>query len=421
MFFCFIQIAVSMMAYYHYYKNRIRYFTVITAIYFLSYFVAGSYDVPLTVYFIMVVLGIGIPRNIQLFEWIIYISLTVYSVIGILFQDVFLTLSSLITRYGYILIYFLLFSAKWSKRCWRIKKSDFHFMVRWGLLTEFLIVGLVWIQDGLGSRIVTNHQPIGAGIVIGLAVIIGWCYYTKRFSSSEMLIYSLITVVIVIMSGTRGYMVMIALPLLIILMMYLLDIHGNGEKQPGRMGVFLILVIVAVVFIWIMGMGEEVIQLLRLDKGLGYRENENAFVKGIMKNAPWYHQLFGFGLGGGASHIDGFLNIVEEASWNRSFMYDRLLTGTIFHNYWYTILFKQGIIGLIMVIAFFGKMIKDVYQLKTDLWISAMLYTMILGSAVSLTFRVTATCSIYETMMIAVLMNIIRRSTKRENKGEKKR
>lgn len=64
-----------------------------------------------------------------------------------------------------------------------------RYMVRSGLLTEMLIVIVVWMKDGIGARVVTNHQPIGGGIVLGISLVVGICYRQHLFRAGEMLLY----------------------------------------------------------------------------------------------------------------------------------------------------------------------------------------------------------------------------------------
>ena len=196
-------------------------------------------------------------------------------------------------------------------------------------------------------------------------------------------------------------MVIIALPLAVVILAYLFNLPENGKNALIRIGVCCLIGAAAIICLFVVDRGETVIQVLRLDEGLGYRENENLFVKEIMRRAPWYNQLFGFGFGGNASKVNGFLEVVQQASWNREFMFSRLLTRTIFHNYWYTVLFKTGILGVGMIILFYGLMLRKIFCVKGQSWEKWMLGMMVTGNIVSLTFRITATCSIFEMLLVA--------------------
>lgn len=416
-----LQIAASLVAYYHFRNNKVRYFAVITSIYFFVFFIAASFDIPLSLYLGFVLLGCGMPKRIMPKYVIIGGGIIIYSIIGFVIQDFVLTMSTLVTRFSYILVYIIVISMKDMGSEWDISDTDYRFIVRLGLLMEFMIIALVWVRHGIGARVITNNQPIGAGIIIAYTMVIGWCYMTKRFSGWEMFIYNVLSVIIVALSGTRGYMVIIALPLVVTFAMYLLDFSKNGQHMGIRIGIFCIIASFAVLWVLRSDIINVFIETLRLDEGLGYRENENIFVKKIIAEAPMYHKLFGFGFGGNASHLEGFLDIVYESSWNRPFMSVRLMTRTIFHNYWYTILFKQGFIGLLVIILFYIGVFRDVFCMKTNIWTKMLIYTTIIGNIVSLTFRITATCAIFEYLVLALFIKMADRNTRNRQLREENR
>lgn len=401
MVFYLLQSLGSLFAFCHYKNNRVRYLAVITTLYFAGYFVDGSFDISLSIYFLMIFLGMSIPLKIDVSSILLGVWIIIYAAVGIVFQNAFTAIATLITRYGYILIFICMVSEKRTENLWCAKAEDYRFMVRLGLLTELAIIMLIWTRDGFGARIVTNHQPIGAGIVVGLSIIIGWCYIRKQFSAVETIWYSVFSVIITIVSGTRGYMVMIALTLMVIIVLFLLDIPENGQKMLIRIGICCLLASIIILWVFVLDRGQLLNSVLRLDEGLGYRENENVFVIELMRRAPWYNKMFGLGFGGDASRVKGVLEAAQKASWNRRYMFYTLQTRTIFHNYWYTVLFKQGIIGLVFIVLFYAMMIKRILRIdgrKYERWLLAALTA---GSIISLTFRITATCSIFEMCLIA--------------------
>lgn len=396
-----IQIMISLAAFWHYRDKRIRYLTIATAAYFMAYFATGEFDISLSLYFVLLLIGMGIPQKLDMAGLCLIFWIAVYSIVGVIFQELFSTVTALITRFGYIIIFSCMLMEKKSDPLWNADADDYRFLVRTGLTTELVIIALVWMQNGVGSRVVAGNQPIGAGIVIGVTVVVGWCYLKKMFPAWEVVMYSSISVVVTVLSGTRGYMVIIALTLVVVVVAYLLDLPENGERAFLRIGACCLIAAAVIICFFVIDRGETIIRLLRLDEGLGYRENENIFVKEIMQRAPWYNQLLGFGFGGDASHVNGFLDVVGQASWNRGFMFYRLLTQTIFHNYWYTVLFKTGIVGMVMIITFYGLMLRRIFCVKGQKWEKWMLSMVVIGNIVSLTFRITATCSIFEMLLTA--------------------
>lgn len=406
MLFYAIQIIASLFAYFYYRENKIRCFSVITMAYFIAYYMAGSYDISLSLYCVFLVLAAGKPTKIKLNEIFLCAWILLYTIAGVIFQNAMETMMAFVTRYGFILIYIYICISDKNKNHWKMSVSDCRFLVWCGILTEWLIVLLVWSSQGIGARVVTNNQPIGAGFITALLAVVGWGFLQQLFSAAETLFYSAVFLVIILLSGTRGYMLIAGMMMMVLLLVYLLDVPGHGQKMPVRVGICCIMAALIILSFLLMDQWDTLAQMLRLDDSLGYRENENLFVREIMKNAPWYNVLLGFGMGGSANHIDGFLKIVQIASWNRSFMFKRLLKKTLFHNYWYTILFKQGILGLLIIILFFVGMIQRILKLKTNRWFKGMLVMMVIGCMISQTYRITATCLIFETLIVTFFIEM---------------
>ncbi len=395
------QIFISLVALGYYRNNRMRYLAVITAVYFIAYYIKGEFDVVLSLYLILLIIGMGMPLKMNVISVWVLVWIGVYTIAGIFFQDALAALTAFVTRFGYIIIFLFMLLQKKSDKAWHADGSDYRFLVRTGMAVELLIIAMVWIQNGPGSRVIVGNQPIGAGIVTGLTVVIAWCFLKGIFTAAETAVYSIISAIIAVLSGTRGYMVIIIFPLAVLMAAYLLDVPGKGGNAFFRIGICCLTAAAFVTGFLIIDQGATLINLLRLDEGLGYRENENMFVREIMRRAPWYNQLLGFGFGGDASHVDGFLAAVYKASWNRTFMAYRLLTRTIFHNYWYTVLFKAGCIGLGSIIVFYGFIFRKIFSAEEQTWEKWILCMFIIGNIISLTFRITATCSMFEMLLAA--------------------
>ena len=366
----------------------IRYTADITMLYFLSYLCAGSFDLSLSLYAVFLIAGIGKLQKISLGGIITGILICLYAGVGIMYQDAYMTLATVVTRYTYIIIYICMIFSEKIKRTKKVSADDYRYMVRSGLLTEMLIVIVVWMKDGIGARVVTNHQPIGGGIVLGISLVVGICYRQHLFRAGEMLLYDGISMILIILSGTRGYMIIFAMIMAVTMIVYFMDIPDHGNRMLQRIGVIFFVAAIVILWICIFDHGKTFELILRLDESLGYRENENLYVKELMKRIPWY----------------------------RKYMFGKLLQRTIFHNYWYTILFKQGISGLIVMILFYARMVKRICQDIKDRWIRYFLLMMAVGTVILLTFRITATCSMLEMLLVAYF---IRQMEEDNGEGEK--
>lgn len=394
----------------------IRYTADITMLYFLSYLCAGSFDLSLSLYAVFLIAGIGKLQKISLGGIITGILICLYAGVGIMYQDAYMTLATVVTRYTYIIIYICMIFSEKIKRTKKVSADDYRYMVRSGLLTEMLIVIVVWMKDGIGARVVTNHQPIGGGIVLGISLVVGICYRQHLFRAGEMLLYDGISMILIILSGTRGYMIIFAMIMAVTMIVYFMDIPDHGNRMLQRIGVIFFVAAIVILWICIFDHGKTFELILRLDESLGYRENENLYVKELMKRIPWYREWFGWGFGRSAAGTKEALTAAGLASWNRRYMFGKLLQRTIFHNYWYTILFKQGISGLIVMILFYARMVKRICQDIKDRWIRYFLLMMAVGTVILLTFRITATCSMLEMLLVAYF---IRQMEEDNGEGEK--
>ena len=222
--------------------------------------------------------------------------------------------------------------------------------------------------------------------------------------------------ILIILSGTRGYMIIFAMIMAVTMIVYFMDIPDHGNRMLQRIGVIFFVAAIVILWICIFDHGKTFELILRLDESLGYRENENLYVKELMKRIPWYRKWFGWGFGRSAAGTKEALTAAGLASWNRRYMCGKLLQRTIFHNYWYTILFKQGISGLIVMILFYARMVKRICQDIKDRWIRYFLLMMAVGTVILLTFRITATCSILEMLLVAYF---IRQMEEDNGEGEK--
>lgn len=387
-------------------ENPVRCFTVLTCIYMISLMYIGSFDYILPLYCAFLVMTMGWKYHFRPGSLLFLACVGGYTIWGVLFQDWYLTITTVITRYGYILIFILYCSMKKHIRC---RESDVRFVLYAGLLTELLMILCVWVRDGFGARVISNNQPLGGGIVIALIMLIGIGYKKQYFTTIETVIYSFCSIMIVILSGTRGYMVLLAFPLLVIFWMFLMDIPGKGRQVPVR-----VCIVMFAVYVFFLGMAlfvdmTWITDLLRMNDGLGYRGNENLFVSLVKDSSPWYRTIFGYGFGGSADHLENYYEILTEASRNRSFMFSKLQDSTIFHNYWNTIWYKQGYFGLATVGAFYGTVLYEIYKMRTSIWNRWILMGTVAGTVISLTFRITATCSVFEFLILGYVMYGLRR------------
>ena len=121
-------------------------------LYFISYFFAGSFDVSLSLYVLFLIAGIGKLKKINFTEIVAGVWLLVYTVVGIVHQDAYMTIASVVTRYAYIIVYICVVCAEEIRVVKETEAADYRYFVRTGLITEALIVIMVWLRDRCENR-----------------------------------------------------------------------------------------------------------------------------------------------------------------------------------------------------------------------------------------------------------------------------
>lgn len=129
---------------------------------FCSYLCAGSFDLSLSLYAVFLIAGIGKLQKISLGGIITGILICLYAGVGIMYQDAYMTLATVVTRYTYIIIYICMIFSEKIKRTKKVSADDYRYMVRSGLLTEMLIVIVVvderWNRGKSGNESSANRR-----------------------------------------------------------------------------------------------------------------------------------------------------------------------------------------------------------------------------------------------------------------------
>lgn len=221
------------------------------------------------------------------------------------------------------------------------------------------------------------------------------------------MILTTIQLVIVALSGTRGYILYFAVgyPYLLYLYFFCKYTTVSRSFKSTRLAVFIIMCsIVMVVFI----MNMDIIlpklnDIFRVSESLGTRDSENLFVKNYLQQSPIRIKLTGVGMGSNGSEAPYFTTTVINSfgSFGEWGINKYLHTNGIFHNFYYTVLYKQGFLGLCLIGAILVTIAKNIvdYFKKTDLLIPVLVYFMIYLFV--LRYRWSAGSGLPEVMIIS--------------------
>ncbi len=395
---CVVLLIIDMAIVLRYRENYVRAVILLSCVYLISLTIAQEMDLTFTVYFVFLFLVLldqskGVSKLLLCYG----IYMVLYAVYGMIFQETMNTASVLITRYGFLLLALLQIDMRLPKSFRPV--SDLLFALRMGTATEIILSIYLFFFGDLEGRLTMNHHAIGGSLSVGLVVlcIVLYFYDQNLWQEHFLWLYLLVNVAIILLSGTRGYYAMAGLTLIPFAGCFLMDRrHYRFRWMAAAVLGFLLCGLMLFAFdpIW-----EYVVSVLRLDESVGYRVYENDFIKSLYSVEPWYHKLFGFGLGGRADHLPETLGIAWQASQGNQWMAEKLLTETTCHNYWYTVLFKQGILGLFFVVIILFTVFRRTFcrQSETGLRNSALFFGV--GILISLTYRISSTCGVFEMMV----------------------
>lgn len=385
---------------YRYRQNYFRAIVLFTCFYMVFLTAAEEMDVTFTLYILFTFFSLAMAeKKLSKGTLLFLIFLLVYGFIGVLFQEPMNTASVLCTRYGFLVLGLMQCSLH-LPQSFDVRK-EIVFSLRCGTATELFISAYLMVHGDLESRLTINHQAVGGSMSIGLILLILAVYFYDReqWKKHPLWIYLAVNLWVVVMSGTRGYIVMAFLPLIPFAWNYFME--RKYYRMRWAAGAVILWICAALLIFRFEDVYETLSDLLRLNESIGYRVYENAFVRELYVIEPWYHKLVGFGLGGRANHLPETLSVAWEAAGGRVWMAEKLLTETTCHNYWYTVLFKQGALGLAAVCTVIIHFVSESF--KTRKYSGGMFWTQLFfgaGILISLTYRISSTCGIFETLVL---------------------
>ena len=207
------------------------------------------------------------------------------------------------------------------------------------------------------------------------------------------------------MSGTRGYLV-----ICLALSAYYFLKYGNKTLKFLLVGVGII--VFALQYESIIG---NFLDVTRLGSSTGRRTSENLFVWYYMSSNSFINFLFGFGFGknvGTLSNIDGLLSMVSDSEYTYYILHK--VNG--FHNFFATIYYSSGFVGVCLIYCIFFKILYDLCKKIKDKKMIVISCFYILLYIFMLWYRWSATSGILEFSCLAFLISNNKKSNK-ENRS----
>ena len=317
--------------------------------------------------------------------------ITVY-IISTLMNGLWRPTSIFLIRLSGILFFYYIFINTEYKKEYR----KFVFVL--SLICEFVltIIAIHLSEDG---RLMLNYQCTVGCIATSFVLFLSYDLYKNRSVTS--LIIMILHTFIACLSGTRGY-------ILICLGISIASIVLFATPKQKSILFFTSLVVIAFNF-------NELVNLfnntLRFGQSTGIRNAENSFVIKFMSKRPIFNILFGNGFGSQTKKFGVSNEIISEVS-ESIYQFNNLHIKDGFHNFWLTMLYSAGFIGLILIIIMYFNIIKKVtlYNVEPKMKLLLVLYLVLY--AILLWYRWSATSGIFEFGVLAFILKQIEYDSK---------
>lgn len=291
------------------------------------------------------------------FTLIYFIIIGAYFLYGIIFQDMRATITTFCTRYYQFMVLMLLYQSQYARLDEQsMPKLLVAAVIMESVLNLFLIITGKSFDESESLRLVSGNQPVGGNLSVVILPVIIYCYFhLTEFRGMTIVIWSALFFW-VLMSGTRGYVILFALPFVPVFMHYLVGNWQSKEESAKKLLILFSILMMLLLFLLVTGdwLDDHLRHFLRLGEGVGRRGKENAIALDTFQNTSMRYQIFGMGFGGTPRDVPGYEMAVYRV-WGHSWGVQRYLglKGVSFHSLYSNTLLIHGIIGCAMLLLVF--------------------------------------------------------------------
>lgn len=304
--------------------------------------------------------------------------------ISVLLNGIWSPLSTILIRLAGLLFFYYVYS--------NVEFESMHgFEIAASVVCEILLTVLGFILSP-NFRLMLNFQCTVGCISTSFVLLCAYDWYKNKsmLSFVAMLIHTLIACI----SGTRGYILVCLAVTIVSIVLF------SSFKQK--------LVAIPVVIVGIIIEHNSIFQVfestLRFGESTGRRNSENMFVIKLMLQSPIYNVLFGNGFGTPTKQFQAAPSIISEVADSR-YTYVVLHNIDSFHNFYFTILYSAGIVGLLFVIALYCYLFKSALTSCNNRKMKIVIACYLVSYAVLLWYRWSATSGILEFVLVAYILS----------------
>lgn len=382
-------------------RRVLEYAVVASLIYLVSFVFVQSFDILYVEYAIFFVIPhIKDFRRIPALYFVFIIYILAELVIGITREPITRVSAVFLTRF-FPLVFIALIN-KNGEIATRWNNEYEQKLLRLIVVCELILSVVLVFKGNRGDIFVVSHQPVGANLslvatflAMDIALKPGIERERHRF---ENIFYLLIFAAFAMISGIRGYIIII-----IPCVFYSFIAYVFVERSRRRAGlIFTVILAVGILSISYFTSGRLAAIIANFDTSVGYREIENEFFFQTMKSANPVRWIFGYGVGARGERI-GSGSLIYALARGSAYYTNHLSNGAVLLNFWLTVIKDMGIIGLIIYLVMYTKMIPRASSETRDRRVGWVLYGVLY--AFMLLYRTSCTNGLIELYMYTLVMN----------------
>lgn len=428
-----IVIALSVIAYtFVLYAFRKKYLVkqiLLLYIYLVGLTLVGELDYILPLYFLFSLIPFlkGFTK-VSTATFLILCYFGLYLIFGILCQNAAASIGVFISKYWQFIVFFIITdSASKSK-----DDSSIGLLLTAFIIESVLGVYLIFNAASMGAttdlqtglvRLVSNSQPITGNLAVSVLPISCYIYFKNNNDSiiqKRILLLSAGFLGWIILSGTRGYILMFAATMFLIFADYYIA-HRKRSRNTAinRLLFSMTMIVLSLVLIFVIpDLIDKLGAVLRIKTSVGIRTYENAAIIEFFKNAPIFNELFGIGIGGTAGNYSAYVNALQRqfslGMWHENhYLYD---AGSPAHNFFANVLVQFGLVGIIIIIAMNIIIWKRITNTCGTNSIMRKVFHLYQISFLFMNYyRWSAACGIGEMIVFAMMLKIIKENSDIDN------
>ena len=262
------------------------------------------------------------------------------------------------------------------------------------------MIGILGILISGGGRLMLNYQCTVGNISIASILLVA--IYMKNTRKNIWLSICFLVYINfwTIFSGTRAYLI-----ITVILSLILVFLYSNNVL---RTLILCLLITTIIMFLSSDTLMSLVLKTTRLDESTGRRSSENLFVLKYMSNFD-IRTIFGYGFGTVVGNLPGASNVIAEVS-NSEYTNYIINQVSGFHNFFFTVYYSSGLVGLALTVILFLKLIyvflKSPISKSSKLYLIAYIFLYLL----LLWYRWSCTSGILEFALLSYVFNLSKKN-----------